>query len=139
MSDYLVDTNHLSGALEARSPLRSKFKASRRAGHRLRTCEAVLCEVEAGIAGSAKPVENSRSLEQLLDLVRVWPLDRRVTREYGSLFQELRKAGVVLSQIDMMLAALARVSRATILTSDQDFKRVSGIRVENWIDDEPAT
>jgi tRNA(fMet)-specific endonuclease VapC len=138
MKTYLIDTNHLSGALNLRSYLRRRFRKALRSGHRLATCAPVLCEVEAGIVGSADPEENHRSLEQLLELIRVWPMERPATREFGVLFHELRRAGVVLSQVDLMLAALAKVSRSTILSADQDFKRVNGIRVENWIDDEPA-
>ncbi len=46
----------------------------------------------------------------------------------------LRANGRVLSQVDMMLAAIARFSKATLLTSDRDFEALPDILTENWVD-----
>jgi predicted nucleic acid-binding protein len=39
----------------------------------------------------------------------------------------------VLSQVDMMVAALARQLDLTIATSDQDFTALPDVPNENWI------
>ena len=44
----------------------------------------------------------------------------------------LRRLGRVLSQVDMMLAALARQQKLTILTTDRDFEALTDLNVENW-------
>jgi predicted nucleic acid-binding protein len=41
--------------------------------------------------------------------------------------------GRVLSQVDMMLAALARQHRLTLLTTDRDFEVLTDLRLENRI------
>jgi predicted nucleic acid-binding protein len=51
---------------------------------------------------------------------------------YGEIYRELRRVGRVLSQVDMMLAAMARLSKWTSLTSDRDFEALPDIRTENW-------
>jgi hypothetical protein len=38
-----------------------------------------------------------------------------------------------LSQVDMILAALARQHKLTILTTDRDFEVLTDLRVENWV------
>jgi tRNA(fMet)-specific endonuclease VapC len=48
------------------------------------------------------------------------------------MFLELRRRGQVLSQVDLLLAALARQMNRTLLTSDRDFDAIPGIRTENW-------
>jgi predicted nucleic acid-binding protein len=45
----------------------------------------------------------------------------------------LRGQGRVLSQVDMMLAALARQHKLSILTTDRDFEALSDLTVENWV------
>jgi tRNA(fMet)-specific endonuclease VapC len=132
MTDYLLDCNHLSKALRKMSTLREKIHKTRRAGHKLISCYPVLCELEAGIQQTAKPKENQRRLEQLLHHIRLWPLDSETTRFYGNVYIELRDQGRVLSQVDMMLAALARQHQLIVLTTDRDFEALSDLRLENW-------
>ena len=38
----------------------------------------------------------------------------------------------MLSQVDMMLAALARQKDLTLATSDRDFEALPDVRTENW-------
>ena len=132
MSDYLLDCNHLSRALRKVSAVRERIHQGRRAGHRFISCYPVLCELEAGIQQTPKPEENRRRLGQLLRHVRLWPLDSETARLYGKIYIELRDKGRVLSQIDMVLAALARQHKLIVLTTDRDFEALSDLRVENW-------
>jgi tRNA(fMet)-specific endonuclease VapC len=132
MPDYLLDCNHLSAGLRKVSPVRERIHRARKAGHRFVACYPVLCELEVGIQQTAKPEENRRRLAQLLRHVRLWPVDAQTTRLYGAIYIELRRHGRVLSQVDMMLAALARQHKLTILTTDQDFEALTDLRVENW-------
>ncbi len=133
MPDYLLDCNHLSAALRKVSPVRDRIHQGRRAGHRFISCHPVLCELEVGIQQTPKPEENRRRLAQLLRHVRLWPLDAETARFYGAIYIELRRLGRVLSQVDMVLAALARQHKLTILTTDQDFEALTDLSVENWV------
>ena len=132
MPDYLLDCNHLSVALRKVSPVRERIHQGRRAGHRFISCHPVLCELEVGIQQTAKPEENRRRLAQLLRHVRLWPLDAETARLYGAVYIELRRQGRALSQVDMVLAALARQHKLTVLTTDRDFEALKDLRVENW-------
>jgi tRNA(fMet)-specific endonuclease VapC len=132
MPDYLLDCNHLSAALRKVSPVRERIHQRRRAGHRFISCYLVLCELEVGIQQTPKPEENRRRLAQLLRHVRLWPLDAETARLYGAVYVELRRQGRVLSQVDMVLAALARQHKLTVLTTDRDFEALPDLRVENW-------
>jgi tRNA(fMet)-specific endonuclease VapC len=64
--------------------------------------------------------------------IRVWPIDQTIVVSYGEIHEELRRRGRVLSQVDMMLASLARVMNLTILTTDRDFEALPDIRTEDW-------
>jgi tRNA(fMet)-specific endonuclease VapC len=132
MPDCLLDCNHLSGALRKVSPVRERIYQARKTGQRFISCYPVLCELEVGIQQTPKPDENRRRLAQLLRQVRLWPLDANTTRFYGAIYLELRRQGRVLTQVDMMLAALARQHNLTLLTTDRDFEVLTDLRVENW-------
>jgi tRNA(fMet)-specific endonuclease VapC len=131
--DYLLDCNHLSAALHKISVVRERIHERRRAGHRFVSCHPVLCELEVGIQQTSKPDDIRRRLTHLLRHVRLWPLDAETTRHFGALYIELRRKGRVLSQVDMMLAALARQHKLILMTADQDFEALSDLTIENWV------
>lgn len=75
MARYLLDTNHLSAALDGRSTIRERIFQARRAGHRLGTCVPVLCELETGLVHTRRRDQNRRILGVILREVRIWPLE----------------------------------------------------------------
>ena len=52
---------------------------------------------------------------------------------YAEIYHDLRDRGRVLSQVNMLLAALSRSMDATVLTSDRDLDAFPDLRVENWL------
>ncbi len=134
MARYLLDTNHLSAALDDRSAVREHIYRSRQAGNRLGTCVPVLCELETGLYHTRRRDHNRRILAALLRQIRVWPLEPALAPAYAEIFHDWRAKGRALSQFDMLLAAMARSMNATLLTSDRDFEALTDLRVENWLD-----
>jgi predicted nucleic acid-binding protein len=132
MAACLLDTNHVSEALRPVSRVRDRIGQLRHDGIRVGTCVPVLCELEAAFPTGDRGAVYRRALHRLLGRVRVWPLEREISHRYGAIYQELRKLGRVLSQVDMMLAALARQMKLTLATSDRDFDVFSDIQTENW-------
>lgn len=133
MARYLLDTNHLGAALDARAMIRERIFRARQAGHRLGTCVPVLCELETGLRQTRRLDQNRRILATLLREIRIWPLEPSLAPLYAEIYQDLRNQGRVLSQVDMMLAALGRSMDAILLTSDRDFEALPDLRVENWL------
>jgi tRNA(fMet)-specific endonuclease VapC len=133
MADYLLDCNHLSAAIRKISPLRERIHQERKAGQRFISCYPVLCELEAGVQQTPNLDDNRRRITQLLRHVRLWPLDSGTTRLYGGVYNELRAQGRVSSQVDMVVAALARQHKLSVLTTDRDFEALADLRVENWV------
>ena len=137
MAAYLLDTNHLGQAITKTSNVRRRLGAVRKAGQRLGTCVPALCEIEVGIRQVRYPDEYRLNLKRLLCHVKVWPLDLETAQRYGEIYHRLRQSGRTLSQVDMMLASLARQMRLTLLTTDRDFEALPEIRTENWTLPEP--
>ena len=133
MNRYLLDTNHLSAFLDRRPALEQRIDAGLRAGDRFGVCLPVLCEYRAGIRLSRRFQQNLTRLQAALAVVRLWPTDEQTAVEFAQLFQELRSAGRVLSQFDLLIAALARQHKLILLTADQDFQPVIRLKVENWL------
>jgi tRNA(fMet)-specific endonuclease VapC len=130
---HLLDTNHLSAAINPVSPLRERLYQQHRQGARFRTCIPVLCEIEVGIQDSSHVDSYRRQLKLLLRKVKLVPLEPSMAQEYGAIFRELRQIGRPLSQVDMILAAIVRETKWTLLTADRDFEALPNLRTENWL------
>lgn len=133
MANYLIDTNHLGAAINPGSVLPSRIYEARKEGHRFGTCIPVLCELEWGLRYVRGISEYRHNLAKLLKIVRIWPLDVQTAQGYGGLAAELRSRGRLLSQVDMMVAALVRQGQFRILSSDRDFEALPVLDVENWL------
>lgn len=72
-------------------------------------------------------------LLSLFDFFARWlllPFDERAAAE----FQRLRSSGIRVGTMDLKIASIVLVHRATLLSSNtSDFARVPGLRVENWL------
>jgi predicted nucleic acid-binding protein len=132
-SGYLLDTNHVGHAVTAGSTVRNRIAELRRTGGKIGTCVPVLCEIEAGIQQVSHPEAYRLNLERLLRQVRIWPIDRATAEHYGIVHQDLKQRGRVLSQVDIILAAMCRQMNLTLVTSDQDFSALKEVQTENWL------
>lgn len=130
---YLLDTNHVSRAVTVGSSVRKRIIELRQRGVKIGTCVPVLCEIEAGIQQVKSPEAYRENLRRLLRQIRVWPIDPVTATIYGEIHQDLKRRGRALSQVDIMLAALARQLGLSLATSDQDFAALPDIATENWI------
>src|SRR5438552_12653055 len=124
MTLYLLDTNHLSAAINRDAGIRANLRDVRLRGDRVGTCVPALCELQAGLALSTRRERNQQLVRELLAEVRLWPLDQATALLYGELYHDLRRRGRALSQVDIMLAALARQINATIVSTDRHFEAV---------------
>jgi len=93
----------------------------------------VAAELRYGCAksGSERLLE---AVEDLLGEIDVLPLDVPADAEYGGLRAELETAGKPIGENDLLIAAHAYAVGATIVTANTDeFKRIRGLKVENWL------
>lgn len=133
MNRYLLDTNHLSAYLDRQPAVEGKIDGALRGGDRVGICLPVLCEYRAGIRLGRRFQKNLARLQAALSVLRLWPIDEGTADEFADVFRELRSAGQILSQFDLLIAALARQHGFTLLSADRDFERVTRLKLENWL------
>jgi tRNA(fMet)-specific endonuclease VapC len=75
-----------------------------------------------------------KAVEDLLGEINVLPFEVPADTEYGGIRAELEAAGKPIGGNDLLIAAHAYATGATIVTANADeFSRVRGLRVENWL------
>jgi tRNA(fMet)-specific endonuclease VapC len=94
----------------------------------------VLYELRYGVARSTQPQKNAERLRVFLagpiDLV---PFEEEDSAIAGALRASLEAAGTPIGPYDLLIAALALRTGATLITANtSEFARVSGLVLNNW-------
>jgi tRNA(fMet)-specific endonuclease VapC len=132
LTRYLLDTNIISDLI--RNPQGKAAKRIAEVGEdNVCTSIIVAAELRYGCArrGSKRLL---KAIEDLLGEVSVLPFDIPADAEYGGIRSELEAAGTPIGGNELLIAAHAHAIGATIVTANADeFKRVRGLNVENWL------
>ena len=130
--NYLLDTNTCIYFLNERSdPLTRRIKTTH--PREIVVCSVVKAELFYGALKSARPVENLRKQQEFLQTFDSLPFDDRAADEYGRIRARLEKAGTPIGPNDLLIAAIAIAHDVTVVTHNLgEFKRVEGIKVEDW-------
>ena len=90
-------------------------------------------ELSFGVEKSQAVEKNRIALALLLANIEILNFDSLAAEQYGKIRADLEKAGTVIGQMDMMIAAHAKSCGCTIVTNNtREFIRVDGIKLENW-------
>ncbi|HXP75739.1 MAG TPA: type II toxin-antitoxin system VapC family toxin [Stellaceae bacterium] len=132
MTRYMLDTNIISDLIK--NPQGKAAKRIARVGEdNVCTSIIVAAELRYGCAksGSARLL---KAVEDILGELAVLPFDVPADAEYGGIRAELEAAGRLIGSNDLLIAAHAYTTGATIVTANaSEFKRIRGLSVENWL------
>ena len=129
---YLLDTNIVSNAM------RNPQGAVRRKLDEIDEAEIclsviVLCELRYGVR-KRNSDKLAAHLEEILSAVDVLPLSIEMDSHYAEIRTVLERAGTPIGPNDLLIAAHARALDLTLVTDNtEEFQRVPGLRVENWL------
>jgi len=132
LTRYLLDTNIISDLI--RNPQGRAAKRIAKVGEdNVCTSIIVAAELRYGCAKSGSK-RLRKAVEDLLGEISVLPFDVPADAQYGAIRSELEAAGSPIGSNDLLIAAHASASGATIVTANADeFKRIRGLNVENWL------
>ncbi|CAM5286117.1 type II toxin-antitoxin system VapC family toxin [uncultured Sphingorhabdus sp.] len=132
MTRYLLDTNIISDLVK-----NPQGKAARRVAKvgedNVCTSIIVAAELRYGCAKSGSK-RLLKAVEDILGEIAVLPFDIPADTEYGGIRSELEAAGKPIGANDLLIAAHAYATGATIVTANVgEFTRIRGLKVENWL------
>jgi tRNA(fMet)-specific endonuclease VapC len=127
----MLDTNIISDLI--RNPQGRAAKQIAKVGEEgICTSVIVAAELRYGCAKSGS-TRLLKAVEDLLAEIKVLPFDVPADAEYGGIRSELEAAGKPIGGNDLLIAAHALATGATIVTDNTgEFKRIRGLSVQNW-------
>lgn len=128
---YLLDTNICIHFFRGKYDLFSKFEMIG-----LTNCaisEITLAELVFGAENSIKPKKNLNIIKKFIDNISILPIYDSIYL-YGKEKARLRKKGIMISDFDLLIGCTS-VEKDLIMVSEntKEFKRISNIKLENWI------
>ena len=132
MTRYMLDTNIISDLVK--NPQGRAAKRIAKVGEdNICTSIIVAAELRYGCAKSGSK-RLRKAVEDLLSEIPVLPFDVPADAEYGGIRSALEAAGRPICSNDLLIAAHAYATGATVVTANVDeFKRIRGLSVENWL------
>ena len=130
MSRYMCDTNTVSHIIKGHKTVGEHLRSV--AMERL--CISAITEGELQFGCAKKPA--AKRLHQLvaafLSRVSVLPWDPLAASSYGLLRVRQEEMGKSLGPLDMLIAAHALSAKAVLVSNDQAFRFVDGLKLEDW-------
>jgi tRNA(fMet)-specific endonuclease VapC len=132
LTRYMLDTNIISDLIK--NPQGRAAKRIARVGEdNICTSIIVAAELRYGCAKSGSK-RLLKAVDDLLGEIHVLPFEVPADAEYGGIRSGLETAGKPIGGNDLLIAAHAYATGATIVTANTDeFKRIRGLNVENWL------
>ncbi|MEK6750033.1 MAG: tRNA(fMet)-specific endonuclease VapC [Pseudomonadota bacterium] len=132
MLKYLLDTDIVIYTIKRRPPqAREAFK---RYEGQLAISSVTFGELIYGAEKSTRAEQNLKDVEGFAARLEVLPFDTHAATHFGQIRAELAKAGKPIGPYDTMIAGHARALGLILITNNmQEFARVPGLRLENWV------
>ena len=133
--NYLLDTNAVIALLTNQpSSVRSRLRRAASRGASIGVSSVVLYELWSGVARSERRRENADRVRIFLSgNIKVVPFDAEDAVTAGDLDANLEKAGTPIGPYDLLVAAQALRSGATLVTANvAEFARVHDLLWQDW-------
>ena len=137
---FLLDTNVLSALMMMQPPPEIAAWVSAQPDDLLFTAAVCQAEILAGLAilpEGRRRAELAAAAQAMFSEdfeARVLPFDTLAAQDYADMYAACRSAGRPAAALDLMIAAIARVNGASVVTRNVADFEASGVQVINpWI------
>lgn len=137
MIGYCFDTDVISATIRPAPPLHLLRRLATVPPAQQFTTSITVAELIYGARRAGREALTARVEAVVRGAQTVLPFDTVAARRFGVLKAELESRGEPLAEPDLRIAAIVLSRGLTLVTRNvRHFRRVPGLAVENWIDDD---
>jgi tRNA(fMet)-specific endonuclease VapC len=131
MIRYLLDTNTASYAIKG-NVARVREQLLKIAMAEVGISVITEAELRFGVARLPAAIRLKDLVEEFLLRVEVLPWNSAAANRYAEIRAALERSGKPIGNMDMLIAAHALSVEAVLVTHDRVFRRVKGLKIEDW-------
>lgn len=131
MIRYLLDTNTASYAIKG-NVARVREQLLKIAMAEVGISVITEAELRFGVARLPAAIRLKDLVEEFLLRVEVVPWNSAAANRYAEIRAALERSGKPIGNMDMLIAAHALSAEAVLVTHDRVFRRVKGLKIEDW-------
>ncbi len=129
---YMLDTD-ICIYIVKRKPLRVLKRLELMQPDQLSMSAITFAELMNGAKKSQRVEANVSRLNALGEILEICSFDQQAAVAYGDVRSSLEKRGEVIGAHDLLIAAHAlSLDRILVTNNEREFKRVEGLKVDNW-------
>lgn len=129
---YMLDTDICIYIIK-RKPKRALERLEMLQPGQLTMSAITFAELMNGAKKSQHIESNISKLNELAELIEIYPFDQKAAVFYGDVRSALEKKGETIGSNDLLIAAHALSLNLILVTNNEkEFKRVDGLKIENW-------
>ena len=129
---YLLDTNICIYLFKGKYNIRKKLIEIG-----LNLCfisEITLAELIYGAECSNNVKKHTKEIEDLVSILQVLPI-RPILPDYGRVKKELRLAGMMIENFDLLIGVTALANDLVMVTENvKHVGHIPGLKIENWVE-----
>ena len=128
---YMMDTNTCIFLMKNYPKVVAEFTAKR--SHGIVISSITASELYFGVHNSPTPQKLAILLANFLVGVPIVDYSATAGDSYGKIRAELKRKGLLIGELDMLIAAHAKSLNLILATNNTgEFSRVSGLTIEDW-------
>jgi predicted nucleic acid-binding protein len=127
-----LDTDILVSLLKGAPDAIEKIRALQESGNPISTTMITAYELLKGAYISYKPDENLSKVRESVSNLRLLELTFGAAEEASRIYKDLRDRGRLIGEFDVLIAGIVKFYDESLVTRDEHFKPIRGIRLIHW-------
>jgi len=133
MNGYILDTNIVTAYLKKNPLVIQRIRQAERTGQRVMLNAVSYYETRRGLLFVGARVQMI-AFERLWRALGIVMIEQAVLDKAAEIYADLRAAGQLIEDADILIAAIALVNNLTLVTHNTaHFSRVAGLQLEDWL------
>jgi len=128
----ILDTNFVIDLLNGKEYAALKMQSFAKEDIECTVTTPTIFELWSGLVSLKKSDSEKHKIRSLIKNQIVYLLDEESAEVSGKIHGELENKGLTINPIDCMIAGIAIANNKKVLTRDEHFSRIEGLKVEGY-------
>lgn len=128
-----LDTDFIVALLRKNRDAEEKLRALVKSNDRLTTTPITASELFKGAYASMNPAKEASRVRDILSYLELLDYSVDACERFGKIVNELKKGGVLIGDLDTIVASIALTHNQHLLTKNtKHFENIHGLITEGW-------